>query len=262
MESLMLEELNRRGAVSLAAAMGTGLLVAGVGGVIVPTQAIAQGGKAGGAAKGEKTANDRGHSDEGGEDVSATEDLMREHGVLRRTLIVYAELATRLQSGANKIDLTTLAEAAKLFREFGENYHERTLEEQYVFPEVRRTGGETERLVEVLLNQHHRGREITDYLQRVGERGRISSDAASLSRALAAMARMYHAHSAWEDTVVFPTWKKTQSKSRLHDLAEKFEEIEHQQFGSDGFDDAIRRISHVEQSLGLSDLASYTAKAP
>jgi hypothetical protein len=72
----------------------------------------------------------------GGEDVSATEDLMREHGVLRRTLIVYAELVPRLRSKPEAVDAGALAEAAALFRTFGEDYHERSLEEQYVFPEV------------------------------------------------------------------------------------------------------------------------------
>ena len=73
------------------------------------------------------------------------------------------------------------------------------------------------------------------------------------------MARMYQAHSAWDDTIVFPAWKKTQSKARLDELADKFEEIEHQQFGKDGFDDAIERIARIEHALGLADLGYYTS---
>jgi hemerythrin-like domain-containing protein len=87
-----------------------------------------------------------------------------------------------------------LAEAAKLFREFGEQYHERTLEEQYIFPEVRKAGGPNEKLVEVLLAQHERGREITEYLYRIGSAGQIGSQGEGLARVLAAMARMYEAH--------------------------------------------------------------------
>src|SRR3954462_6233743 len=52
---------------------------------------------------------------------------MREHSVLRRTLIVYAELSERLRSNTGKIGPRALADAAKLFREFGEDYHEHTL---------------------------------------------------------------------------------------------------------------------------------------
>ena len=197
-----------------------------------------------------------------GVDVSATEDLMREHGILRRTLIVYSELSMRLRTQSGIIDPIALADAAKLFREFGEDYHEHMLEEQYVFPEVRKAGGPNEKLVEVLLNQHQRGREITDYLYRVGKRGRIGADAEPLATVLASMVRMYQPHAAWEDTVIFPAWKKTQSKSRLDELAEKFEEIEHERFGKDGFDEALERIERVESALGLSELGAYTAPQP
>jgi hemerythrin-like domain-containing protein len=245
---LELVDLNRRGAAALATALAAGVLVS-AGGLIVPAQAAHQ------PRRGDK----QGDTDE---DVSVTEDLMREHGVLRRTLIVYSELARRLRAGAQDVDPAALADAARLFREFGEEYHERALEEQYIFPEVRRSGGAIATLVAVLLQQHERGREITDYLQRVGGRGQIGSDAVPLAAALDGMARMYQAHSVWEDTVVFPAWKRTQSKRRLHDLAERFEEIEHRRFGRDGFADAITRIGRIESAFGLADLASYTAPTP
>jgi hemerythrin-like domain-containing protein len=159
-------------------------------------------------------------------EVSATEDLMREHGVLRRTLIVYSELSERLRGSGGPVDPAALAD----LREFGEQYHERMLEEQYIFPEVRKVGGPNEKLVEVLLAQHRCGREITDYLYQISSSGQFSGQVESLSSALAGMARMYRAHAAWEDTIIFPAWKKTQSKQRLQDLAEKFEEIEHQEW--------------------------------
>lgn len=52
------------------------------------------------------------------EDVSATEDLMREHGVLRRALIVYAESASLLRSKPESIDPSALVDAARMFRSF------------------------------------------------------------------------------------------------------------------------------------------------
>jgi hemerythrin-like domain-containing protein len=243
--SFDLEELNRRGAIALAAALATGTVVRGL---VVPVRAAEKSGAAP-----DQSADD---------DVSATEDLMREHGVLRRGLIVYAELASRLQAGRRDLNLAALGDVAKLFREFGENYHERILEEQYVFPDVRNAGGPNEKLVEVLLAQHQRAREITAYLERIASHGRIGADAQQLSRALASMSRMYHAHATWEDTVVFPAWRKTQSKNRLDELAKKFEEMERQQFGKDGFEDGIERMTRVEQMFGLADLSTYTAPKP
>jgi hemerythrin-like domain-containing protein len=199
----------------------------------------------------------------GGEDVSATEDLMREHGVLRRTLIVYAELVPRLRSKPEAVDAGALAEAAVLFRTFGEDYHERSLEEQYVFPEVVRSRGDMARLVETLLAQHQRGREITAHIEATARRGRINPGGAEpLARTLETMVRMYRAHAAWEDTVLFPAWKKSQPEARLKEVAERFEQLEHQQFGRDGFEDAVARITKIEQAFGLTDLGTYTAPPP
>jgi hemerythrin-like domain-containing protein len=251
-------ELSRRGTLAAAALLSSGVLLS-IGGLLVPTEAAAQGHKG----KQSETAKKEKAEEKGGEEVSATEDLMREHGVLRRTLIVYAETAAMLRRQPDKVNPKALVDAARLFRSFGENYHERILEEHYVFPEVRTAGGPIATLVEVLLRQHQRGREITDYLERTGSAGRIGTgEAEPLARALESMTRMYNAHSAWEDTVVFQAWKKGQPKARLDELAEKFEEIEHQQFGRDGFDDALERIAKIEQALGLADLDYYTAPPP
>lgn len=56
--------------------------------------------------------------------------------------------------------------------------------------------------------------------------------------------------------------KKSQPISRLDDLAEKFDEIEHQKFGGGGFDEAPGRMEKVEQALGLGELDHYTASPP
>src|ERR1044071_4242707 len=61
-------------------------------------------------------------------EVGAVEDLMREHGVLRRCLIVYSETAARLRNG-DRIDPQAVQHTAELFRRFGEGYHEMQLEE-------------------------------------------------------------------------------------------------------------------------------------
>ena len=72
-------------------------------------------------------------------EVAATEDLMREHGVLRRALFIYSESADRLISDPEKISTDALNKTAKLFRTFGEDYHEKKLEEAYIFPALKRT---------------------------------------------------------------------------------------------------------------------------
>ena len=45
-------------------------------------------------------------------------------------------------------------------------------------------------------------------------------------------------------------------------MGEKFEDIEHQQFGKDGFEDAVAQIGQIEQTLGFADIAQFTAPPP
>src|SRR4051794_20252495 len=70
--------------------------------------------------------------------VEANEDLMREHGILRRALLVYRAAAIRLRGSSDTATAPALLKTAKLFRAFGEDYHERKLEEKFIFPVVRK----------------------------------------------------------------------------------------------------------------------------
>src|SRR6266478_6489170 len=51
-----------------------------------------------------------------GGEVTATEDLMREHGVLRRALLVYSATAIRLRGNPASITPDALQKTAKLFK--------------------------------------------------------------------------------------------------------------------------------------------------
>ncbi len=201
------------------------------------------------------------HEDE--KEVSAVEDMMREHGVLRRALLVYGETAARLRAEAGAIDPKPLNDAAMLFRTFGEDYHERALEEPYVFPVVRKAGGSAAALPDILVAQHDRGREVTDYILSVTGKAAIGAgDVEPLARALQTLALMYQNHAAREDTIVFQAWKDALSAKQLDEMGETFEEIEHRQFGKDGFDDAVGKIALIKEALGYADLAQFTAPPP
>jgi hemerythrin-like domain-containing protein len=196
-------------------------------------------------------------------EVGAVEDLMREHGVLRRALLVYIETVPRLRGAPGNLPLEPIARTAKLFRSFGEDYHERKLEEAHIFPVVKKAGGAAAAYVDVLKAQHDRGREVTDYILTMAGKGSIgTSDAEPLARAFEAFVLMYQNHTAREDTVVFPAWKDALSERQLHEMGDKFEDIEHRSFGKDGFDDAVKQIGEIEQALGLADIAQFTAPPP
>ena len=52
------------------------------------------------------------------------EDLMQEHGVLERVLLVYGDAALRLEKNET-LDLGLIASAARFVRRFVEDYHEK-----------------------------------------------------------------------------------------------------------------------------------------
>jgi hemerythrin-like domain-containing protein len=160
---------------------------------------------------------------------------MREHGVLRRALLVYIESVLKLSASPGSLPAKSIARTAKLFRSFGEDYHERMLEEAHIFPAVKKAGSAAAAYVDVLKAQHDRGREITDYILAVASKGAIGTgDAEPLARASESFVLMYQNHAAREDTIVFPAWKDALSERQLREMGERFEDIEYRQFGKDG----------------------------
>jgi hemerythrin-like domain-containing protein len=196
-------------------------------------------------------------------EVAATEDLMREHGILRRALLVYKESAIKLKQNVASVPPDALEKTAQLIRVFGEDYHERKLEETYIFPALKQTQNPAGRYAEVLTAQHARGREITDYVLKLTALEKIPEASASdFINALESFVRMYEHHAAIEDTLVFPAWRRSISTAEFDEMGARFEEIEEEQFGEDGFEAASRRMAEIEESLGLTDLAMFTAAAP
>lgn len=196
-------------------------------------------------------------------DVTANEDLMREHGIIRRALFIYMESARRARNNSSTIPLASLLGTARLFREFAEDYHERGLEETHIFPVVRKLKSPVAQLPDVLLAQHQRGREITDYIQRIAGGGTLSSgEAERFAATLESFVAMYGPHAAHEDTVLLPAWKVALGAHGYEEMGEQFEALEHKMLGRDGFDDALARIARIEQAFGLSDLSAVTAPPP
>lgn len=238
------------------------LTAVSVGGTALILSGCANGNKAQSGEQSGKQSSEVDDDKKGGE-VTATEDLMREHGVLRRALLIYQEVAPKLRSNPPGVAPDALQRAAKLFRAFGEDYHEKKLEEAYIFPAVKQAGGAAATLPDILTTQHQRGREITDYIIAVTSGGKLGAgNADALAKALETFVLMYENHAAREDTIIFPAWKQTLTAKQLDEMGEKFEEIEEQQFGGDGYEDAVKQIGDIEGLLGLTDISRFTAPPP
>jgi len=184
-------------------------------------------------------------------EVTPGEDLMQEHGVLERVLLIYDEAANRIER-AESVDLAIVTGAAEIVRRFVEEYHEK-IEEQFVFPRLEAARRETD-LVAVLRGQHQRGREVTAEIIRLSK----ASASADLVRSLRAFERMYRPHAAREDTVLFPAFRAVVGGDAYRELGEQFEEQEHQKLGEHGFEGAVKEVAALEAALGIADLSKFT----
>jgi len=189
------------------------------------------------------------------ENVSTNEDLMREHGILKRVLIAYDEIIRRIRA-KEEFPPQTVTEGATIIRKFIEDYHEK-LEEDHLFPRFRKAGKQVE-LVTVLYAQHQAGRRVTDRIMAKANTLKTEDDRSQLAQDLEAFNRMYAPHEAREDTVLFPALHKIVSLHEYDALGEQFEKIERQTFGGDGFDIYVDKVAALEKRLGIYDLSKFT----
>ncbi len=189
--------------------------------------------------------------------VTPTEDLMREHGVLRRVLLVWEEGVRRLRAGAAP-PLDVFASSARLIQRFIEGYHEK-LEEEEVFPRLVKAGKLVE-LTRVLLQQHEAGRKLTTRILALAAPGGASAPRDALVAPIEAFIAMYRPHAAREDTVLFPVFQTLFTEKEFDELGDRFEDRERQVLGGAGFEGAVREVAQLERSLGIEDLARFTPR--
>ena len=193
------------------------------------------------------------------EEVSPPEDLMREHGVLKRILLIYGEAIRRIEAN-QELPPEPLGDSAKIIRQFVEDYHEK-LEEDFLFPRFKKADKLVD-LVDVLLQQHQAGRRLTDMTMRLATSQALKNadDRRRLADSMRQFVRMYSPHEAREDTVLFPAFRGVVSSHEFDSLGEDFEKKEDELFGEDGFFKVVDRVADIEKKLGIYDLAQFTPK--
>lgn len=191
------------------------------------------------------------------EEVSPPEDLMREHGILKRVILIYRDILGRLDARQD-FPPDVLAGSANIIRHFIEDYHEK-LEEDYLFPRFKKANLLVD-LVDVLAAQHQKGRILTDTALRLATPATLKDADArrNLGEALRQFIRMYEPHEAREDTVLFPALHKIISQHEFDALGDEFEKKENQLFGEDGFEKNVDAVATLEKTLGIYELAQFT----
>jgi hemerythrin-like domain-containing protein len=191
------------------------------------------------------------------EGVTAPEDLMKEHGVLNRCLLIYEEGIRRVQTKAD-VSPPVFHQTADLVRRFVEGYHEKN-EEHYIFPVFQKAGKMTE-LVSTLLTQHQAGRAVTDQILRLSEPDAFKDPAHQEQIVVACQRfiRMYRPHEAREDTVLFPALRTLLKPKHVEALGARMEAEEEKVLGRKGFEKAVAEVASLEQALGIYDLSQFT----
>jgi hemerythrin-like domain-containing protein len=191
--------------------------------------------------------------------VTPGEDLMQEHGVLKRILLVYGETVRRLDANQD-LPPEPIVDSARIIREFVEDYHEK-LEENFLFPRFKKANTLVD-LVDVLLQQHQAGRRLTDITRQLATNQALKNadDRRKLADSLRQFIRMYNPHEAREDTVLFPAFRGIVSANEFAALGEDFEKKEHELFGADGFEKVVDKVAQIEKKLGIYELAQFTPK--
>jgi hemerythrin-like domain-containing protein len=193
------------------------------------------------------------------DEVSPPEDLMREHGVLKRILLIYGEALRRIEANED-LPPEPIAKSARIIRDFVEDYHEK-LEEDFLFPRFKKANKLTD-LVDVLLQQHQGGRRLTDITLQFATSQALKNadDRRRLADSLRQFIRMYNPHEAREDTVLFPAFRGIVSAHEFDSLGEDFEKKEDELFGDDGFEKMVDKVAGIERQVGIYDLAQFTPK--
>ena len=194
------------------------------------------------------------------EGVTAPEDLMKEHGVLNRCLLIYEEGMRRLQSG-NEVTPEVFAHTAQLIRTFVEEYHEKN-EEKYIFPAFERAKKLID-LVEILKTQHRAGRDVTARILNLSQpdKFRLKDNRDNLVKACGSFIRMYRPHESREDTVLFPALRTILKPKEVEELGDRMEEDEKKVLGDEGFEKSVDQVATIEKQLGIYDLSQFTPKA-
>lgn len=191
------------------------------------------------------------------DDVPINEDLMREHGVLNRCLLIYEEIANRLNQGQD-FPLSAMIKTATIIREFLENHHEK-MEEEFIFPRLERAGLLTD-ITATLREQHRVGHKITDFILGFADEKtfKVADHHEVLALYLRFYVRMFRPHEAREGTIVFPAFKNLVTEEEYKEIGEECERIEHELFGEDAFEKMVGTVENIEKQLGIYQLSQFT----
>lgn len=192
-------------------------------------------------------------------EISPVENLMREHSIIDRILLIYQEIIAQLKTG-KEFPPSLLSQSCTIVRRFIEDYHEK-LEEDYLFPCFEKADKFVD-LVRGLRMQHQLGRYLTDNILNMATQTSLNNpeNKKKLLESLHLFIQMYRSHKANEEIVLYPAVCSIVSPQTFDGLGDTFETKEHDLFGENGFENVVDRVAKLEKSLGIYDLSQFNPK--
>ena len=190
---------------------------------------------------------------------SPTEDLMKEHGVIERIMLIYQRMIEKAITG-QEVDVSVIDRASKMVNEYVSKHHERD-EEKYVFPKFREANYIVD-LVDTLEHQHNVSRALNKEVTELSAKGaEITQDEAVRLLDLCGMfVNMYLPHISRENTILFPTFFDIVSPEYVRDIKKKMEDEEEKVLGETGFRGFVGHVAKLEKEAGCHELSQYTAQ--
>lgn len=183
--------------------------------------------------------------------TTPNEDLMEEHGLLNRILIIYEEIVNKLDE---KLNRTIVYYVAGIVRDFIEGYHEKN-EEKYVFPLLIKNKKHVD-LVNELIRQHRVSQLLTKKIINLSKSE--NPDISKLKLYIILFVKMYRYHESREDTIIFRTYRNLMSKEEYDKIGEKLEKSEDEILGELGYDNFLNAIELIEKKLKIYDIGIIT----
>lgn len=187
-------------------------------------------------------------------DITAVEDLMREHSILDGIMLIYEDVIHKLSQGHNNRLLKLVQVCATIVKHFIEDYHEQT-EEKYVFPLLVKNNIEVE-LINELIQQHRISRLITRQIYHLAK---DCKNVSKLIRYIQLFVKMYRVHENKEDLIVFQKFRKMLSEHEYKKMSELFENEEQSVLLPQyQYKEVKEMMDIMMKELGIFDLSKIT----
>ncbi len=189
--------------------------------------------------------------------LTPMEDLACQHAVARRVLMVY-RLNAAGELGVPPMPMQSVTMAATMLRSMVEDFHVK-FEEDNVFPLFEKADKLTD-LVSTLRDQHAAARRLTDSILQATRNTTASAPTQALARDLMAYTRMIEAHTAYEETLLYPEIRTVASEADYEQLWKTLQDADRKKLGPEGVPGLLSKVADLERSAGIMGLAQFTPK--